>query len=396
MTRFASALLSSWFCFQILNQRRDRLQRGASASVSSQGDSTTQKDASQDDVAQTQQERRTNPEFAGQTLDLTLFAFIRAIDALGCIFWARWRACRKSRKKWSCVESTAPSAVDTISFVASCTVIMWAWFYHPGRLPRAYERWISDASQLDMRLMELLRRARRGEFVYGKDTGQAPLGQGMCKDYNLPMDYGDPVKSIPLPCELVHVGKGPSCEKHAAYRFVSTLKFACATYLPLQVALRLGKLKSKDQIFKTVSDAGRSSAFLASYVSIFYYSVCLARTRLGPKIFSRNTVTPLMWDSGLCVGAGCFLCGWSILIEKAHKRKELSLFVAPKAAAAILPRVYDRQVCVNQTRSICNWQGSYANNLIVPILGAYRVNLRFGCSGDLSSREAGSGQRRFR
>lgn len=42
----------------------------------------------------------------------------------------------------------------------------------------------------------------------------------------------------------------------------------------------------------TLADAARSSAFLASFISLFYYGVCLARTRLGPRIFSSRTISP--------------------------------------------------------------------------------------------------------
>jgi hypothetical protein len=51
-----------------------------------------------------------------------------------------------------------------------------------------------------------------------------------------------------------------------------------------------------------------------------------------------------MWDSGLCIGAGCVLCGWSILIEAERRREELALFVAPRALATWLPREYDAKV----------------------------------------------------
>lgn len=53
----------------------------------------------------------------------------------------------------------------------------------------------------------------------------------------------------------------------------------------------------------------------------------------------------MMWDSGLCVAAGCMMCGWSILVENAKKRLELALFVAPRAAVTLLPRRYDKKVC---------------------------------------------------
>jgi hypothetical protein len=38
------------------------------------------------------------------------------------------------------------------------------------------------------------------------------------------------------------------------------------------------------------------------------------------------------------------LCGWSILVENAKKRQEVAFFVAPRAAAVLLPRRYDIKV----------------------------------------------------
>jgi hypothetical protein len=87
---------------------------------------------------------------------------------------------------------------------------MWAWIYSPDRLPRAYNKWIKSAAAVDERLLTALRRTRFGEIQYGIDTGQAYVLQDMCRDYGLPLEYGDPVKSIPYPCEVVHVSQLPS------------------------------------------------------------------------------------------------------------------------------------------------------------------------------------------
>lgn len=46
-------------------------------------------------------------------------------------------------------------------------------------------------------------------------------------------------------------------------------------------------------------------------------------------------------DGGLCVGTGCALCGWSILLENAGRRKDMALFVVPRALATLFPRRYD-------------------------------------------------------
>jgi hypothetical protein len=185
-----------------------------------------------------------------------------------------------------------------------------------------------------------------GQFVYGKDTGQAPLLQSMCADYGWPKEWGDPAKTIPIPCEMVHMGCGPNCEWHAISRFYRAFRFSYAMYFPLQLLVRIRSKQPLTSISHAAKEAARSSSFLALFITFFYYSVCLARTRLGPKLFSRQTVTPMMWDSGLDVGAGCMACGWSILVESPRRRQEIAFFVAPRAAAALLPRRYPKEVCL--------------------------------------------------
>ncbi|KAE8378357.1 hypothetical protein BDV26DRAFT_281148 [Aspergillus bertholletiae] len=337
LCRLACAFLSAWLSFELLNRKPIRLQ----------GDERMFADNESNEVADRQQgfqdKRHSRSQLAGRTMDLTLFSFTRAVDLVASIIWARWRRWRSARGRWSRAESLAPKLADSGVFAASAAVVMWAWFYLPERLPKSYGKWIGEVAKVDSRLIEALRRVRRGVFVYGKNTGQAPLLQSMCEDYGWPMEWGDPSKTIPIPCEMVHMGCGPNCEKHAVSRFARTFGFACATYIPLQIAFRLRRLKSVLSLRRAVSDALRSSAFLASFVTIFYYSVCLARTRIGPKVFPRDVITPMMWDSGLCVGAGCLMCGWSILVESPSKRQELALFVAPRAAATVLPRFYDKQ-----------------------------------------------------
>ncbi|KAF9893726.1 hypothetical protein FE257_009896 [Aspergillus nanangensis] len=338
LVRLLTAFISAWFSFAVLNRKPVSLQGARSKSQSSPEDATTE--GKYGSGIGTGGRPHT---FGGRTMDLTLFSLTRAVDLVACIAWARWRIWRKSQRRWTAIERMLPKLVDAGVFATSAAIVMWAWFYLPERLPRSYEKWIGEVAKVDIRLIEALRRARMGTFVYGKETGQAPLLQSMCKDYAWPLEWGDPKETTPIPCEMVHMGCGPNCEKHAASRFAKTFKFACATYIPLQIVFRLRSMKSAQSLRRAVSDALRSSAFLASFVTLFYYGVCLARTRVGPKIFKKETVTPLMWDSGLCVGVGCLMCGWSILVESARKRQEIALFVAPRAVATVLPRFYHKK-----------------------------------------------------
>ncbi|RAH66623.1 uncharacterized protein BO66DRAFT_404618 [Aspergillus aculeatinus CBS 121060] len=335
--QFVSAFLSAWYSFPLLNKQPIRIQ----GKPRDPDDCTPMQSVGE--LEMVGEAPSANSQFVGRSMDLTLFSLTRAADSIVCIGWQQWRRWRKGGNHWTWAERVAPKLANAGAFAASAAIVMWAWFYMPERLPRSYEKWIGEVAKVDSRLIEALRGARRGVLVYGKDTGHAPLLQSMCKDYGWPLDWGDPSSTVPIPCEMVHMGCGPSCEKHAVSRFARTFKFACATYIPLQLLLRLRKLKSMSSLKHALSTALRSSAFLASFVSMFYYSVCLARTRLGPKIFASDTITPMMWDSGLCVGAGCLMCGWSILIESAQRRQEIALFVAPRAAATVMPRFYDKK-----------------------------------------------------
>src|SRR5205823_14176549 len=132
--------------------------------------------------------------------------------------------------------------------------------YLPDKLPRSYNKWIKEAAQVDDRLIEALRQARSGNFVYGKYTGIAPLLQSMCRDYGWPLSWGDPAQTIPIPCEMVHMGVGPSCELHAAHRFITSFKFAFSTYLPLNLLLK-AQSPSKRSIWRALLDSLRSSSF---------------------------------------------------------------------------------------------------------------------------------------
>ena len=340
LVRFVTAFISSLLSLRLLNKRPLKLQGSSdSAHHDTQG--------KQNDPIRLERNREANQgsrEFAGRTMDLTLFTLTRAVDAVACLAWSTWCHRRKSRNRLTKMETALPQLADAGTFAASSAIVMWAWFYVPERLPRSYEKWIGEIAKVDTRLIEALRRARMHVFVYGKDTGQAPLLESMCKDYNWPIEWGNPAKTIPIPCAMVHMDCGPNCEVHAITRFARTFKVACATYIPLQLAFRPRAIKSTKLLAHVLSDAMRSSAFLASFVTLFYYSVCLARTRLGPKVFDLKTVTPQMWDAGLCVGAGCLTCGWSVLVEHPRKRQELALFVAPRAAATVLPRIYEKKV----------------------------------------------------
>lgn len=343
LSRPIAAFCSAWLSLQFLN-RSQRIRISPPPSNLQRGTCTGYKIEDTNSRQSEEKFSRQAPlHSAGKTMDLTLFALTRSVETIVGDLWSRHKASRIARAKWTSLEAMISRFADSFLFAVSSGMVMWAWFYFPDSLPRAYNRWIRGVAQVDRRLVEVLRRARKGDFVYGRDTGQAPLLESMCREYNWPLAWGDPAQTVPIPCEMVHSGFGPSCHWHAAMQFFRAFKIALATSLPLQILLKARKL-SWQAFERAFRDAFRSAAFLGTFVGLFYYGVCLSRTCLGPKIFRSGRITPMMWDQGLCIRAGCVLCGWSILIEAAKRRQEVASFVAPKAVATILPRRYGKKV----------------------------------------------------
>lgn len=191
--RFATAFLSSLFSLQLLNQKPINLQ-AASGSVNHDA----QSNGNIPSRIETNREKQNPRLFAGRTMDLTLFTLTRAVDAMACLAWSTWRHRHKTQNRVTVLEAIAPQLADAGAFAASSAIVMWAWFYLPERLPKSYGKWIGEIARVDLRLIEALRRCRRGEFVYGKETGQAPLLESMCKDYNWPLEWGNPMKTVQI------------------------------------------------------------------------------------------------------------------------------------------------------------------------------------------------------
>lgn len=295
------------------------------------------------------------PPQAGRTLDLTLFAAARAVDVIIGELWAQRRsrlpsAPRASNSTTRTLDRLTSTLSDPLMFAVTSGLVMWNWFYAPDALPRSYNSWIASAASLDRRLKEILQRCHAGAMRYGVDTGQASLLEPMCAEYGLPVVWADPAITIPYPCELVHMGCGPSCEYHALSRFARSWLWSLKMYLPLQLMFLIPRVLSSSTsakdlrraILRTFLSASRSSAFLGAFISLFYYGVCLARTRIGPLLLGTSTAARQRLDSGLCVGTGCVLSGWSILLETPSRRQDLALFVVPRAVATLLPRRYGK------------------------------------------------------
>ena len=149
---------------------------------------------------------------ADRRIDLMLTALVRAMDALVA------DAFRK--QLW--ITRYCPSFLrengDGIVFVAACTEIISSWFYTPESLPKAYIQWITAMSELDHRLLKVLRWLRNGMVVYGKTTGlglESYLDE-YCRHHRLPETMGNPSYGF-IGCQVVHPGRG--CLENSTLRW---------------------------------------------------------------------------------------------------------------------------------------------------------------------------------
>lgn len=276
---------------------------------------------------------------AGRTIDLTLFAVTRAIDVVGGSIWSRRRNQLKAVGKVNRFHELISKLADPLLFSASSAIIMFNWLYTPEKLPRSYCKWVRSAAAVDMRLISGLRQLRNKALIYGIEPSYPHVFTDLCRDYNWPLEWANHAKTAPVPCEIVHLKDGPSCEYHALARLIRSTTWAMSTYLPLNLMLVLRQPSSK-ALLRAVRCAMRSSIFLGTYISLFYYGICLVRSRIGPLIFGKSNASLQYIDSGLNVAGGCVLCGWSVLIENSGRRRELALFLVPKALATFFPRSY--------------------------------------------------------
>ncbi|KAF9547949.1 hypothetical protein EC957_007462 [Mortierella hygrophila] len=275
------------------------------------------------------------------TIDYSLFAVVRALDVFGHV---------AVKNKWGPRWLGSYGAVAV--FVLACTEIMFSWLYEPERLPGPYAFWITKMARMDKRLLETLRAVRTGEVQFKRVNPPHVhnLLTGLCEDIGLNPQMGDFALRSRLPCEVVHQGITKSCEVHTGYRWIQGFMVSTGIYLPVHLLPALLSPKAffnrlQENPVATVSSTlmatARSSAFLATYIALIWYGICTWRSKVMPitmkltgKRYTSNVVDhiygPLL---------GSFMCGFSVLVEKPHRRAEMALYVLPRAIYSMWSRI---------------------------------------------------------
>ncbi|KAF9365450.1 hypothetical protein BGX34_009975 [Mortierella sp. NVP85] len=277
------------------------------------------------------------------TIDYSLFAVVRALDVLGHV---------AVNKHWG--PSWLRSYGAVVVFVLACTEIMFSWLYEPERLPGPYAFWITKMSHMDKRLLETLREVRAGKLTFNQPGGNDPKVitrlTTLCSELGLDPNLGDLNQLDVISCEVVHQGVSTSCEYHTGYRWIQGFLVSTGIYLPVHLLPALlspktffGKLQSNPiaTVSSTLLAAARSSAFLATYIALIWYGICGWRSRIMPAYMK---LTGRRFDSNVVDNIygpllGSFMCGFSVLIEKPHRRAEMALYVLPRAMYSMWSRV---------------------------------------------------------
>ncbi|PWN42057.1 hypothetical protein IE81DRAFT_290943 [Ceraceosorus guamensis] len=300
------------------------------------------------------------------TIDLTLFALVRAMDTfarsgafMGSVFGSARSAAAASPAlasmafgpKAGAVPSRAAtkqgivrtigswttSQAEGLTFVVSCAVIMWSWFYAPERLPPTYVKWITNLATMDERLLFALRsRHKSNPYRWDyQDTRCPPQAIDLCgslaESLGHPYEWGDPSrlpatkqqaqqmllkaraeaaaarregrapaiqphregkepgyimngcsgprgrgKMAGMPCEIVHCGVGGgNCWANAAIRWLRAWKVCMGIYFPVHLLPRLlfGFKGFAKQPLPVLLKVLKGSARSASFLSTFIASI---------------------------------------------------------------------------------------------------------------------------
>ncbi|CAG8716149.1 13399_t:CDS:2, partial [Ambispora leptoticha] len=294
---------------------------------------------------------RISPGTVNKTIDLTLLALVRAIDVLVRYIYQE-RIPEHTKQKW--IPKWLSDHIDTLAFVCSCSEIMFAWFYAPKRLPSSYIEWIDHMAHIDPRIMATLRLIRNGEIEYGRDTGHSRILSEYAAEVGLDPSMGDPVNG-PIPCVLVHGNETRFCEVHAGIKWFRGFLMALKVYLPIHglppLVFRTNEVIQKPMDFIThiFTSTSQSASFLATFITAIWYSCCFTRSRIGPILLP--WVNKTRWDR-LGPLLGCFVCGFSLMLENKRRRSEMALYVAPRALISFWSRLVGENEWWNEANTL--------------------------------------------
>ncbi|GJP48460.1 hypothetical protein CLOM_g7739 [Closterium sp. NIES-68] len=238
-----------------------------------------------------------------------------------------------SKGRWAQVLQSHPlrKLGGTALFLFASAQIMYAYVMRPETLPSTYWDFISRTGPTPPPVLEAVRRSCRGlpmdttaltAFLHGRTGQLAPLCMG-------------PVPAV-VPCAVLHPGCAscPRAQLRAArdaFRKTFPL-YLSLTFVPF-VVLNMHKFLQSPlrTVWLATVSALRSTSFIAVFVGIYQACVCTQR-----KLVLKDHKF-YYWLAGA-------VAGLSVLIEKASRRTELTLYVLPRALDSLIYILVHRHI----------------------------------------------------
>ncbi|EGW33371.1 uncharacterized protein SPAPADRAFT_137802 [Spathaspora passalidarum NRRL Y-27907] len=265
------------------------------------------------------------------TLDWTLILLTRMIETLVVTG-------THSSKRFNIWKPIAEHG-DVWLFIIANYIVMDTWVFKPWKLTPEYRQWISKASNLDEDITEGLRYIQQDKIDYSTGKQQVDSTNEhfmkLCVKYKRDIELGDISKQPKLPCTIFHQFRTDSCLMNSLVQFKYEFKFAFRIYTFLNLFAYVFIRRFRGSIKRLVWNSIRSSMFLGTASLIRWWTFCFIRN-YHPPIQSQR-----FWDLA-AIKLSNLLSGLSILVESHHRRKELSMFVIPKALGTFVdPTVND-------------------------------------------------------
>ncbi|KAI7861729.1 hypothetical protein BDF14DRAFT_1898696 [Spinellus fusiger] len=229
---------------------------------------------------------------------------------------------------------------DSLLFALTCGQVLYAYTMQPQTLPPDFYSFMLKVARCPKRALEMNAKVVRGIPL---NPGEALTAVRKLRPTEHVVKVVEHMPALPtiIPCEIIHPWLD-SCSSVALERFSLVFKSMMPVYGTLHfVPLLLLRTKSvMEAPFKMLSRTAiatiKSGAFLASFITIFQYQVCM----------HRNIV-----NSGYNIGNSKYLyylfgftCSYaSIFLEEKKRRSELALYVLPKALQSFYQIAYQRK-----------------------------------------------------
>ncbi|PHZ12325.1 uncharacterized protein RHIMIDRAFT_203365 [Rhizopus microsporus ATCC 52813] len=227
---------------------------------------------------------------------------------------------------------------DALLFGLTCAQVLYAYTMRPDTLPPDFYAFMIQAARCPKEALMLNNLNVRGISVSPKLALDSIQHLHPTSHAIKVISQLDPNPAA-IPCEILHPWVD-SCNLTAIERFFNVFK----SYLPVygtlhfvpMLLLRTQHLRKDPtgMLSKTTKATLKSGAFLATFVTVYQYQICMHRQLLKTGLIGR-------WNSKYLYGLAGFICSYlSIFIEDKKRRSELALYVLPKAVHSLYQIAY--------------------------------------------------------